>query len=734
DLVALRLELRHVDVVHLVAVAVAFVDLGTVDRESQRILLDRALLRAQAHGAAEVGFLVAPVDAAGAVHPLGDQRHHRVRRVRVELGAVRAGEPAGVARELDRGELHAEADAEVGNALLPGVADGGDLALGAALAEAARNEDRIHFLQRRDAALLDLLGVEVVDVDARAGVDAGVLQRLVQRLVGVLQVDVLADEGDVDFLLRVLERVHQLRPRGEVRGAREDGELVADDLVQHLLVQHHRDLVDRVHVPGRDHGLFLHVAEERDLAPFVIRQRLDRAAQERVGLNADLAQLLHRVLGGLGLDLPRRRHIGDEREVDVADVVPAELEAHLPDRLEEGQRLDVAHRAAHLDDRDVGIPGAALDEGLDLVGDVRDDLHRAAEIIAAPLLLDDRLVDLAGGEVVVPAHLRALEALVVPQVQVGLGPVLRDEHLAVLKRAHGARIDVDVRVQLDVGDADGARFEDRGEGSGGNALAQGGDYTACYEYILCHVPSVCRDGGVYTNLGRSKLRAVPEVRERLGIRQRLHVLHRAAVHDLAHRELDDLAALGARDVGDRDDLGGHVPWSGVVADPLFDRGNELLGEGNALPQLDEKHHADIALPVLPDHQRLDDLVELLDLPVDLGGADAHPAGVQDRVRAAVDDDAAVLGNLAPVAVAPDVRIALEVGGAVPGAVGVIPEADRHGRERPGADQLALLLRHRLSGVVEHLHRHAEPLGLDLSAPHRPRRVAEDEARHDVGAA
>ena len=40
------------------------------------------------------------------------------------------------------------------------------------------------------------------------------------------------------------------------------------------------------------------------------------------------------------------------------------------------------------------------------------------------------------------------EALVVAQVEVGLRAVLGDEHLAVLERAHRARIDVDVRVEL----------------------------------------------------------------------------------------------------------------------------------------------------------------------------------------------------------------------------------------------------------------------------------------------
>ena len=35
-----------------------------------------------------------------------------------------------------------------------------------------------------------------------------------------------------------------------------------------------------------------------------------------------------------------------------------------------------------------------------------------------------------------------------PDVEIGLGAVLGDEHLAVLKRAHGAGIDVEIGIEL----------------------------------------------------------------------------------------------------------------------------------------------------------------------------------------------------------------------------------------------------------------------------------------------
>jgi hypothetical protein len=89
-----------------------------------------------------------------------------------------------------------------------------------------------------------------------------------------------------------------------------------------------------------------------------------------------------------------------------------------------------------------------VDAPLDLVGDVRDDLHRLAEVVPAALGGEHRLSRSSrwwrwsAGEVLVD------EALVVAEVEVGLAAVVGDEHLAVLERVHRARVDVDVRVEL----------------------------------------------------------------------------------------------------------------------------------------------------------------------------------------------------------------------------------------------------------------------------------------------
>ena len=106
-----------------------------------------------------------------------------------------------------------------GTLLLARVADGVDLPLDAAAAEAGRHQDAVHLRQQRGrAAPLDLLGVDVVQVDAAVVADAAVDQRLVEALVRLDEVDVLADQADLDLGLRALEPVHDAAPSRSARG------------------------------------------------------------------------------------------------------------------------------------------------------------------------------------------------------------------------------------------------------------------------------------------------------------------------------------------------------------------------------------------------------------------------------------------------------------------------------------------------------------------------------------
>ena len=496
------LQALQVLLVGLVAVAVALGDDVAIDAVRDGAGLDVRALRAQAHRAAEVGVGIAPLDRAVGVLPLVDQGDDRVLGVRLELGGVGIGQAGHVAGVLDGGDLHAQADAQVRDAVLAGVLCGDDLALDATLAEAAGHEDRVVLRQLVGGCGRQRLGVDILDVDLDVVVHAGVAQRLVERLVRVRQLGVLAGHRDRDLALRVGDFLDQPVPATEIGRLGQQLELHADHLVQALLVEHAWHLVDRVRVPDRDHAMQRDVGEQGDLLALLVRDRAVGAAEQGVRLDADLAHLLHRVLGRLGLQLARGgdpRHVG---QVDKRGVRRAELQGHLAHGFEERQRLDVTHRAADFHDRHVhrvgrADTGAAAHIVLDLVGDVRDDLHGLAEVVAAALLLQHRGVDLAAGEVVGLAHARRDEALVVAQVQVGLGAVVGDEHLAVLERRHRPRIDVQIGIQLDQRDLEATGFKNGSQGSRGDAFAQRGHDTAGDEDELGHVerPSLADAAG-----------------------------------------------------------------------------------------------------------------------------------------------------------------------------------------------------------------------------------------------
>ena len=417
-------------------------------------------------------------------------------RMAVELRAVGAGKRGGVAGELDDRHLHAETDAEVGDPALPGEARGLDLALDPARSEAPRGEHAIHPFERRAPVALDLLRVDELHPDPGPSRDPGMDEGLVERLVGVREMDVLADHPHDHLPVGVVEPGDHLVPLREVDGPplRVEPQPLHGHRVDALLVVEPRQAVDGVDVRGREHRARLDVGEQGNLAPLLFGQRAIGATQKQVGLDSDGPELLHRVLGGLGLDLAGGGDVGHEGEVDEQGPGPSEIESHLADGLEERERLDVAHRAADLHHGDVGPLRARCDARLDLVGDVGDHLHGAPEIVPPALAPDHALVDLAGREVVVPTHRSADEPLVVAEVEVGLGPVAGHVHLPVLEGVHGARIDVDVGVELDEGDAKAVRLEEGAERGGGDAFAERRDHATRDEYVSRHVDPIPPDG------------------------------------------------------------------------------------------------------------------------------------------------------------------------------------------------------------------------------------------------
>jgi hypothetical protein len=326
----------------------------------------------------------------------------------------------------------------------------------------------------------------------------GVLQGLADADVGVRELGVLADDGDLDLGPCLANPADELLPVGQVRLGGGQVELAGDELPEPGSLEEERDLVDAPRGSQRDDGVDVDIGEQADLVEDVVLDRLVGAEDDDVRLDTDAAQLLDRVLGRLGLHLASRADLGQPGDVDVEHVPAANVLAHLADGLQERERLDVTHRPANFDhDHAVRrqaagrhaagpLPGDARDALLDLVRDVGNDLDRSTQVVAPSFLGDDRLVDPTGGDVAGLGEVFVDEPLVVAEVEIGLGPVIGHEDLAVLVGRHRAGVDVDVRVELEDRDRDAAGLQEAADGRGGDPLAERGGDAAGHEDVLRH--------------------------------------------------------------------------------------------------------------------------------------------------------------------------------------------------------------------------------------------------------
>ena len=80
--------------------------------------------------------------------------------------------------------------------------------------------------------------------------------------------------------------------------------------------------------------------------------------------------------------------------------------------------------------------------------------------VPPPFAGNDIVVDATRGEIVQLGHACADKAFIMAEVKVSFGTIFRHVNLTVLKRAHRARIDIDIRIEFDQCDFETASFKD----------------------------------------------------------------------------------------------------------------------------------------------------------------------------------------------------------------------------------------------------------------------------------
>ena len=260
--------------------------------------------------------------------------------VRRELRRVTLRQTGDMACELDDGDLHAEADSEVRNAQFACGADRLYHAFNSTHAEPTRHQQAVELAEQRACRLVirEAIAGHPRDVDARVMRDAAMDQRLLHTLVAVDEVRVLAHHGNAHAARRFRDAAHDLAPRGQIRltGFRQP-EPGHHARVETLLAKRQRDLVDGRYVAALDHVSEVHVAEQGDLALRVVVEGTFGAADQHVGLDADLHQLAHGVLRRLGLHLAGGGDVRHQREMHEHRVRLAHFSAELTDRFKKRQ-------------------------------------------------------------------------------------------------------------------------------------------------------------------------------------------------------------------------------------------------------------------------------------------------------------------------------------------------------------------------------------------------------------
>ena len=176
--------------------------------------------------------------------------------------------------------------------------------------------------------------------------------------------------------------------------------------------------------------------------------------------------------------------------MDEQAVLPAHFQGNLPHCFQEGLGLDVTDGTPDFRNHHIGIGllSHPVDKILDFVGNMGNHLDSRAQILSPTLLIQHIPVNLAGGQVGILVQIFVDKPLIVAQIQIRLRTVLGNVDLSVLIRAHGTRVDVDIRVQLLGGNFQPPGLQQPAQGGSRNALAQTGNHAAGYKDIFRHMP------------------------------------------------------------------------------------------------------------------------------------------------------------------------------------------------------------------------------------------------------
>lgn len=271
------LECVTIGVVELIAVSVSFGYLGgTVRLLGKTSFFDGTRIGSETHRP-----------------PLGTDRFlifHEVNHLMfgcvVEFFGIGTGKATDIASELDRHNLRSETESEIRDLVRTGILRGEDFPLGSSGTESSRDEDGIDIFQDGFGSFfLDFLGIYPVDnrfhiMRIRCGFDC-----LTHREIGIFEVIVFPNHGDMNLLRRMFKMMEECFPMGEIRSSHLKSEAFLKLGWEGSLCEIEGHPIDRTHGRRWDDAINRNITEERDLPANLIGYLHISSESDEIGLD-----------------------------------------------------------------------------------------------------------------------------------------------------------------------------------------------------------------------------------------------------------------------------------------------------------------------------------------------------------------------------------------------------------------------------------------------------------------
>ena len=199
--------------------------------------------------------------------------------------------------------MHAKADAEKRHLIFSRVLNRTDLAFDTTFAESAWHQNAIITCEvAQVGSVLKFSSIQPMNVHSDIITDTSMNESFSQTLIGILQINIFPDHGDINFTrLGFIQNINNFAPGFQVRYLCRDSQFGKNNLRQSLGFQGHGNFVDAFDIHRCNYRIDFNVTKQRDFLFKIFSQLLFRAAKQNVWLDSNFTQFLDTMLCRLGL-------------------------------------------------------------------------------------------------------------------------------------------------------------------------------------------------------------------------------------------------------------------------------------------------------------------------------------------------------------------------------------------------------------------------------------------------